>query len=208
MLCVNRVSDLPEFVLASRSPRRVELLRGAGYRFTVIPPPLHEPPSAEPGISPGQFAEALAFFKASSVHAHHPDRLVVGADTTVALGEEIFGKAVDENDARRILRRLSGARQSVITGLAVLLPGTGDACEAGRRVLASDVTYITMRPMSEGEIGEYIASGEWKDKAGAYAIQETADRFVVAVEGSVSNVVGLPMELVTRMLREVRRGNP
>ncbi len=201
---MSQFRDFPEFVLASRSPRRIELLGEAGYRFVVIPPPLREPPTAEPGVSPGQFAEALAFFKASSVHAGHPDRIVVGADTIVALEGEIFGKAVDEQDARRILRKLAGVTQSVITGLAVLLPQEPGCQKAGRRVIASEVTHVTMRPMSQHEIDGYIASGEWRDKAGAYAIQESADRFVAKVEGSLSNVVGLPLELLERVMNKIK----
>jgi septum formation protein len=104
---------------------------------------------------------------------------------------------------------LSGTRHSVITGLAVLLPpppADADPQEPSSwRLLASETTYVTMRRLSGLEIDQYVASGEWRDKAGAYAIQQTADRFVRRIEGSFTNVVGLPMELLGRMLRQVRR---
>jgi predicted house-cleaning NTP pyrophosphatase (Maf/HAM1 superfamily) len=213
-------------------------------------------------------AEALAYFKARSVQAIFPDELILGADTVVALGGRVYGKADDVEAARTMLRALSGQRQEVITGVAVLLPAEdrhgqdarathgrdahamppghgqdarathgrdahatrqnahdsphsrGRLCHNGRdahatgedahaperRLLAHEVTYVTMRAMSEAEIQQYLDSGEWRDKAGAYAIQETADRFVQSVEGSLTNVVGLPMELVARLLRQARTG--
>lgn len=185
-------------VLASDSPRRRQLLGGAGVRFDVFSPPVAEPARVSGRASVKQQAEALAYFKARSVAARCPDALILAADTLVCVGGEILGKAHDADDARRMLRKLAGSRHEVVTGVAVWGPG-------GQRLLASDRTYVTMRCMSDQEIEDYIASGEWQGKAGAYAIQETADRFVTAVEGSYSNVVGLPLELVERMLRTVRR---
>lgn len=197
------MKDFPEFILASRSPRRRELLAEAGYRFRVVPPPLDEPPPG-PGTTPAHLAEALAYFKASSVLARHPDSIVLGADTVVALGDEVFGKAQDEPHAREILSVFSGTRHRVITALALILPpprpGGGE-----HRLLASTATHVSMRRLAAEEIDRYVASGQWRDKAGAYAIQEGADAFIEKVEGSFTNVIGLPMELLEQLCRRALR---
>ncbi|MHC4562194.1 MAG: Maf family protein [Planctomycetota bacterium] len=189
----------PTVVLASSSPRRKALLAEAGVRFQSVEPEYDEPAQRCPALSARQYAEAAAYFKAKSV-ADSPamaGKCVLGADTVVALGDEMLGKAADADDARRMLRELSSHPHSVITGVALL---RGD-----ERLIASDTTQVRMRAMTADEIEQYVASGEWIDKAGAYAIQETADRFVVGIEGSFSNVVGLPVELVRRMLTEMDR---
>ena len=198
------MKDFPEFILASRSPRRRELLQRAGYRFRVIPPAVDEQ-AVSSILKPAAYAEAVAYFKAAAVFRRHSDRLVLGADTVVARGNRLFGKADTPEEAREMLAALSGTRQEVITGLALLLPDLAGAEPPGssRRMLASDTTIVTMRPMTPGEIEGYVASGEWQDKAGAYAIQETGDRFIERVEGSFTNVVGLPMELLERLLDKV-----
>ena len=198
------MNDLGEFILASRSSRRSQLLRQAGYRFRIEPPPLDEPAAAEEHTSPAQLAEALAYFKARSVLVANPGGIVLGADTVVALGDEVFGKAADETGAREMLSRFSGTRHCVITGLALLAPPEHPS-GAEQRLIASDTTYVTMRPLAAAEIDDYVASGEWRDKAGAYAIQETADVFVEKIEGSFTNVVGLPMELLERLFEQVSR---
>ncbi len=193
---MDNTETLP-LILASSSPRRRELLQSAGYEFEVIDPPLPEPADERRVMLPGQLAEALAYFKARSVAEQYPNRCVLSADTVVSLGGKAIGKPADAEEAHRMLSSLSGTRHSVITGVALL----GPCCQ---RLIAADVTYVTMRPISADEIAEYIDSGEWEDKAGAYAIQETADRFVDSLDGSFSNVVGLPMELIERMVRELR----
>ena len=197
------MTNFPEFILASRSPRRRELLDQAGYRFRVVPPPLDEPPP-RPRTSPAQLAEALAFFKASSVHATNPDAIILGADTVVSVGDEIFGKADDEPRAREMLSGLSGTRHQVITALALMLPPSRPGDEP-HRMLASTVTHVSMRPLTDEEIGRYVASGQWRDKAGAYAIQEGGDAFIEKLEGSFTNVIGLPMELLDQLCRRARR---
>ena len=199
------MADAPEFILASRSPRRRDLLRRAGYRFRAVPPALEEPPSIGRAVTPAQLAEALAYYKARSVLRDHPRAFVLGADTVAAIGEEVFGKADDEDQARRMLRRFSGTRQSVITGLALLRP-PGPGKLRSLRMIASDVTGVTLRELTDEEIDAYIASGEWRDKAGAYAIQESGDAFVERIDGSLTNVIGLPMELLARMFRHVSAG--
>ena len=141
--------------------------------------------------------ESLAYMKATaSIESHGLRRgLVLGADTIVVLGDEIIGKPADEADARRILSQLSGAEQRVMTGVALVDAATG------RRWLAHDVTRLRMRRMTPQEIDAYVAGGEAMGKAGAYAIQETGDRYVEQMDGSMTNVVGLPMELLERMLK-------
>ena len=191
-------SDAPVMILASSSPRRRQLLTDAGYSFDVVDPPVGEPDDRHDKMLPSQQAEALAYFKVRSVWREWPNRRVLAADTVVAVGGQVLGKPTGPDDARRMLQKLSDGRHCVITGVAILDP-------PDQRLIASDMTYITMRQMSGEEIDDYIASGEWEGKAGAYAIQETADRFVTAVEGSFTNVVGLPMELVEQMLSELRR---
>jgi septum formation protein len=187
-------------ILASSSPRRRELMAQAGYAFTVASPVLDEPATTA-GLSPSQQAEALAYFKARSVHDRWPDAWVLGADTVVAAGGRIMGKAADAVEARAMLSSLSGTRHACITGVALLGPG-------GRRRIASQTTWVTMRALTSEEIQAYVDSGEWIGKAGAYAIQETADRFVQTLEGSFSNVVGLPMELLARMIAQLQSPPP
>jgi len=175
----------------------MELLREAGESFDVVAPPIPEPDHVPADLSPARQAESLAYFKARAVAERHEDACVLGADTVVAVADAVLQKPADQWDARGMLRRLSGTRHAVITGVALLGPGE-------TRLIASDTTFVTMRRIDPDEIEGYVASGEWIGKAGAYAIQETGDRFVERVEGSFSNVVGLPMELIERMLGELR----
>ena len=123
--------------------------------------------------------------------------LVLGADTLVALDDNIIGKPDSREHAIAILKRLSGRCQLVITGLCLIDAGTN------RRCVASEITQVTMRPMSQAEIEAYVDSGEAMGKAGAYAIQETGDRFIERIDGSFSNVVGLPLTLLRRLLTEI-----
>ena len=185
-----------KLILASNSPRRRELLRQAGYRFEVRPPPI-EDRGVTGAPSPGALVESLAYLKAmASVDAHRmAEGLVLAADTVVVLAGRIIGKPADEADARRILSQLSGSEHRVLTGMALV-----DVAKR-HRLLAHDVTRIRMRRITPAEIDAYVASGEALGKAGAYALQETGDRYVESLEGSVTNVVGLPMELLARMLK-------
>ncbi len=180
-------------ILASSSPRRRQLLARAGYKFQVQVPPIREPSDLPQQLSPAGYPEAMAYFKARCVAEMHPQACVLGADTVVTAGGRILGKPNDAKEAKCMLAELSSTRHAVITGVALVGPGD-------RRLIASESSYVTMKPLTEYEIDNYIASGEWRGKAGAYAIQETADRFVQKLEGSFSNVVGLPMELLARMI--------
>jgi len=186
-----------ELILASSSPRRRELLRQAAYRFQVRPPGPIEDTSIRRAPSAAAYVESLAYLKAmSAIETHGIGKgLVLGADTAVELEGRIIGKPRDEDEARQILSALAGSVHRVLTGLALVDAG------AGRRLLAHDATAVHMGPMSDAEIHAYVASGEAMGKAGAYALQETGDRFVERIEGSFTNVVGLPMELLERMLK-------
>ncbi len=181
-------------VLASASPRRAKLLRDAGYRFQIVRPPLTEPPGNRRAAAPAALAEGLAYFKAMSVAVHSVKTIVLAADTLCAVGGQVVGKAADREDARRILRLLSGTRHEVITGVALLSAG------GARRRLASAVTHVVFRPLAEEQVEQYLDSGEWQGKAGAYGIQDHGDTFVERIDGSFSNVVGLPLELVGELL--------
>jgi septum formation protein len=204
-------------VLASASPRRQELLRAAGIPFVVQPADVDETP--RPGEPARACAERLAREKALAVWRTRPDDLVLGADTVVVVDEIILGKPRDSDDAARMLRMLSARQHLVITGVAVVrhskAPLDGAQSAAGQMVSThgaegcalintSETTLVTMCELSEEEIREYVATGEPMDKAGAYAIQGRASRWIPRIEGDYSNVVGLPVALVWRMLRDFR----
>jgi len=180
-------------VLASASPRRQELLSARGVPFVADAPDVDE--HVPEGVEPRDAAVGLARRKARAVAPRHPAGTpILAADTLVVAADgRVLGKPADAADAARMLRSLSGTTQRVITGVCVLHPG-GEIVDAVE-------TRVTMREMGADEIAAYVASGEPFGKAGGYAIQETGDRFVVAVDGSRSNVVGLPVERVVEMLR-------
>lgn len=189
-------------VLASASPRRQELLRNAGIPFTVSPANIPEVPLS--GESPRACAERLAREKADAVLVRHPGKFVLGADTIVVVDDEILGKPRDEADAVRMLRLLSGRTHQVITGVCLVgkLRTENQKLEIGFQDTRSETTLVTMTTLSDEDIRSYIASGEPMDKAGAYAIQGMASRWIPRIEGDYFNVVGLPVALVRRMLRE------
>jgi septum formation protein len=183
-------------VLASASPRRRQLLSDAGYAFEVVPPDVDE--SQFPVVAdPRGHAEQLALAKARSVASRYPDALVIGADTLVDFDGEIIGKPRDAADAERITMKLFSAPHQVITGLALVRPSTST------QIVRSDVTTVYPRPMTPAQIAAHIAGGSWQDKAGAYAIQETGDAFVERIEGSLTNVMGLPLELLEDLLEDL-----
>jgi septum formation protein len=180
------VADLPGLVLASGSPRRRELLGQLGLSFAVVPPDVDETP--RPGERPLDLVRRLARDKAAAVDG----AVVVAADTVVEVDGDVLGKPADPDDARRMLRRLSGRAHKVHTGVAVR---AGDA-------LAVDAvtTIVTFVPLQAAVVDWYVGTGEPLDKAGAYAIQGRGGVFVEHVRGSVSNVVGLPLTTVARLL--------
>jgi septum formation protein len=187
-------------VLASASPRRRELLAQAGFQFEVAAAHINEDP--HPGEEPIAYVTRLAREKAEAVakspaFAAGEPRIVLGADTTVvAPSGEILGKPLDDADAARMLRLLSGATHKVITGVAVV--------SSGHTEVAAEVTYVTMRTLSEEDIAAYLRTGEAHDKAGSYAIQGYAARWIPRIHGCYFNVVGLPLALVTAMLEGVQ----
>jgi len=194
------VSVFDRLVLASASPRRSALLREAGYRFRVEAAEVDESPPKD--LSPADAATAVALRKALAAAGRVPGAVVIAADTiVVAPGGVILGKPADAEDARRMLSRLSGSTHSVITGVAVIDTATG-----ARETRAVE-TEIVFGRMSERDIDRYVESGEAMGKAGAYAIQERADRFVREVRGSFTNVVGLPMEALGEMLESLERAD-
>jgi septum formation protein len=184
-------------ILASASPRRQELLRNAGISFTVQPADIDETPRA--GEAPREYAERLAREKALAVWRLRPRDLVLGADTIVVVDEVILGKPADVADAARMLRLLSGRVHRVITGVCVVEAVASEQLPVARA--ASETTLVTVNELSEKEIRDYVASGEPMDKAGAYAIQGIASRWIPRIEGDYSNVVGLPIARVHAMLR-------
>ena len=196
-------------VLASASPRRQELLRAAGIGITVQPTNLPEVPLD--GEAPKVFAERLAREKAWAVFKQRPSDFVLGADTIVVVGKQILGKPSNAADAERMLRLLSGRAHEVTTGVCLMGPTHSSSPEptSGSNTKTealgdtrSETTLVTMNELTEEEIQAYIATGEPMDKAGAYAIQGMASRWIPRIEGDYSNVVGLPVALVYRMLRE------
>ena len=190
-------------VLASASPRRQELLRNAGIAFTVCPSNIPELPRA--GEIPRDCAQRLAREKAQAVLREQPGMLVLGADTIVVVDAEILGKPRDEADAMRMLRLLSGRTHQVTTGVCLVGPALrteNQKLETGFEDTRSETTLVHMTALTDDDIHAYIASGEPMDKAGAYAIQGMASRWIPRIEGDYFNVVGLPVALVQSMLRE------
>ena len=173
-------------VLASASPRRIELLRRAGYAFDVRPSGAEEPPYS--GGDPAAYAESLARAKAAQV----PGGVVVGADTVVVVDGDVLGKPAGAAGAAAMLRRLSGRSHQVVTGVAVRRDGRLRSGHAAARV--------TFRPLTPEQIDAYVATGEPLDKAGAYAYQGGAGAFVTRLEGDADTVIGLPLALLKRLL--------
>jgi septum formation protein len=179
-----------KLVLASRSPRRSELLAAAGISFEVLAADIDETP--HPDEAPAAYVERLAIEKARAVLKLRPDANVLGADTTVTIGGEILGKPADKDDAFRMLRKLSGTVHDVHTGIALV---------SSRGVRSAvDTTLVWFDALTDEDIAWYVNTGEPVDRAGAYAIQGFASRFIPRIEGSYSNVVGLPVALVSSIL--------
>jgi len=188
-------------ILASASPRRQELLRNAGMSFVVEAANVDE--AVDQGESPEACVQRLSRLKAGTVFEANQGRAqVLGADTIVVVGTEILGKPVDAADAARMLRMLSGTEHRVLTGVCLLTPGS-----VPREDVRCEATRVTMKVLTEEEIAGYIATGEPMDKAGAYAVQGRASRWIPRIEGCYFNVVGLPVALVFEMLQVAGSGS-
>jgi septum formation protein len=186
-------------ILASASPRRAELLRAAGYAFDIVASEVDE--ATRGGESPSLYVRRLAADKSAAVAARAAaDAIVLGADTTVVVDGEILAKPLDDADAGAMLEKLSGRRHEVITGISL----RRGAFELGR----VETTAVFFAPLTDEEIAWYVATGEGRDKAGAYAIQGVASRFIPRIEGSYSNVVGLPVAAVRELLTEISGTRP
>jgi septum formation protein len=189
---VRPLLTIPPLILASASPRRADLLAAAGIRFSTRPVEVDERPLD--GELPPGYVLRVARDKAR-VGARSFDDLVLAADTVVVIDGLILGKPTDDADAARMLRRLSGRIHQVLTGVALQ--------RRDREVASVETTSVTFESLSMDEIDWYVASGEPRDKAGAYAVQGLASRFVTRIDGSYSNVVGLPVARVYRMVAEL-----
>jgi septum formation protein len=179
-------------VLASRSPRRKEILANAGIAFVVRPPdPVDESPRA--GESPRDYVRRLAVEKARATAAQ-PGEIILGFDTAVVVDGEILGKPADAGDASRMLRMLSGRHHEVMTGICL---------RGAEEIVDAAVTKVWFMPLTDRDIEAYVASGEPMDKAGAYAIQGLASKFVERIDGCYFNVVGLPIALLHRAVQSL-----
>lgn len=180
-------------VLASASPRRLELLARIGVVPDLVDPAkLSE--TALTGELPPAFAARMAAEKAVCVAARHPGTVVLGADTVVAVGRRVLGKARDEEEAAAFLALISGRRHKVFTGVTMI-----DAAGRARHRLATSI--VAFKPLTAAERAAYVATGEWRGKAGAYAVQGHAEAFVRWMSGSYSNIVGLPLYETRALLR-------
>jgi septum formation protein len=185
------------FILASASPRRRQLLTEAGYKFKVVPSDIDESrPVGITDASACEYAKRLALAKAKDVAKKFPDYLVISADTVVDFNGEIIGKPADAKEAEQITRKLFSAPHKVITGVAIV------RLKDGTELSETDTTTVYPRKLTAEQIAKHIKGGSWRNKAGAYAIKETGDEFVERIEGSLTNVMGLPMELLQNLLRK------
>jgi septum formation protein len=184
-------------ILASASPRRRQLMLAAGYEFTVVTSGIDETNFSAEGIEPYRFAEQLALAKANDVAPKYPDKIVIGADTIVDYAGRIIGKPEDDIEARQIVENLFSSPHKVITGLAIVR-----LCD-NTELVAHDSTTVYPKRLTPEQISQHIETGLWKDKAGAYAIQENGDEFIEKIDGSMTNVMGLPMELLQKLLKQI-----
>jgi len=187
----------PEIILASRSPRRLELLKKAIKGFRVFPSSFNEQKVKEKDAV--KFAVKAAIGKAKDVGRRHPSSIIIGADTIVVLNGKIFGKPKKPEDSKRTLSVLSGKTHQVITGVAVYKN------DEDKLVSAYESTDVTFRKITQKEIEGYINEGNVHDKAGSYAIQDIGGRFIKEIKGDYDNVVGLPIALVKQLLKEFQR---
>lgn len=185
--------ELPHLILASGSPRRSEILSAVGWSFTKRVADIDE--SEITGESPETYVKRLAKRKAETVAASHADEIVLGADTTVVIDGAIIGKPVDLDDAKRMIKLLSGNVHEVLTGVAVIANGS--------TIVGIERTKVEFAELSTSEVEFLVEFGEPLDKAGAYAVQAHAALFIKGIEGDYWNVVGLPIGLVYRLVTKI-----
>ncbi len=183
-------------ILASSSPRRRDLLKSMGLSFQIFSPDVDE----HVDLPPENAVKELSLRKATAAFQYFPDRIIIAADTLVAIGEKALGKPLDREDARNMLLSLSGHTHSVWTGMTVIHP-------SGKLVTVADVSNVTFRLISEEEILQYIDSGEPFDKAGSYAIQGLGGKFVDRLSGEMDTVIGLNRKRLRCILHSFRSGN-
>lgn len=184
--------NLPRIILASGSPRRAEIMESVGWKFTKDVPDIDE--TKLPGEKPDVYVQRLARTKAETIATRHPGQIVLGADTTVVIDEQIIGKPLDAADAKRMLELLSGRWHEVLTGAAIVRNGNSR--------VGLQRTRVKFVEMNEAEIDFLVERGDPLDKAGAYAVQAQAALFIEGIEGDYWNVVGLPISLVYRLILE------
>jgi septum formation protein len=181
------------FILASASPRRKQLFAEAGYKFTVVVSQIDESIFSTENITSVEYAKQLAFAKANDVAGKYPDSIVIGADTVVDFEGQIIGKPRDAKHAEEITRMLFSKPHKVITGVAII-------CKSRNlKIVEAETTVVYPNKLTDAQIAEHIRSGIWRDKAGAYSISDN-DPFVDHIEGSMTNVMGMPMELLKELL--------
>lgn len=180
------------FILASSSPRRIALLKLLGRHFDVIP---HNIEEGVPGdVLPAALVQNLAYLKANDVAMRIDNAIIISADTIVSYNNCILGKPKDKDDAKRMLSMLSSSEHDIISGVCIM------EMPSKKKLLRIDQTHIKMKHITEAEIKMYVSSGEPMDKAGAYAVQGGGSKFIEKIDGSYSNAVGLPLEIIQEML--------
>jgi septum formation protein len=184
---------MKQIILASTSPRRKELLQKIGLNFKVVGSHVEE--KLNPRLKPRGNVEYLSQLKAKAIADNYPDSIIIAADTFIVFQDEILGKQADEKAAKRTLRRLSGNTHQVMTGFTILDTGTG------KSITKSTAANIFMKKMSAKDIDWYVKTGEWKDAAAAYKIQEKGSIFVERIEGDFWGIVGLPLSLLVEELK-------
>lgn len=192
---------LPNLILASGSPRRAEILRSVGWDFSKIVADIDE--TERPGEFAAEYVQRLALEKAQKVSESIESGLILGADTTVVVDDQIIGKPVDTEDARRMIRMLAGKCHEVLTGVAFVKKESSDAGPLVREIVGLQTTLVKFGEMNETEIDFLAREGSPLDKAGAYAVQAQAALFIEEIEGDYWNIVGLPVNLVYRLFREI-----
>lgn len=195
-MIIELLSRQLSIILASASRRRRQLLAEAGYKFAVVPSDIDESAFEADRISPREYAERLALAKAKDVAGKFSDCLVIGADTVVDFEGQIIGKPADAKEAEEIIRKLFSAPHKVITAVAIV------RIVDGTEIVESEATTVYPKKLTDEQIAEHIESKSWRGKAGAYAIRENGDEFIEKIEGSLTNVMGLPMELLRQMLKK------